>query len=80
MHSLVRFCIWKPLLAVLALGAGLLCLGGQAAAQVKPGDFINWQNADKVRDIVSPGYEPDQRSPIIRQADLRGAMVRASHR
>jgi hypothetical protein len=55
MHSLVRFCIWKPLLAVLALGAGLLCLSGQAAAQVKPGDFINWQNADKVRDIVSPG-------------------------
>jgi hypothetical protein len=42
-------------LAVLALGAGLLCLSGQAAAQVKPGDFINWQNADKVRDIVSPG-------------------------
>jgi hypothetical protein len=28
---------------------------GPSAADVKPGDFINWQNADKVKDLVSPG-------------------------
>jgi hypothetical protein len=26
-----------------------------ARAQVRPGDFINWQNAYKVKDLVSPG-------------------------
>jgi hypothetical protein len=38
-----------------AIGAGLLFFSGWSAAEVKPGDFINWQNADKVKDIVSPG-------------------------
>jgi Protein of unknown function (DUF1329) len=38
--------------AVVAVG---LALSLPAAAQVKPGDFITWQNAYKVKNLVSPG-------------------------
>jgi hypothetical protein len=55
MHKFERFCVWRPLVTALAIGAGLLLLGGPAAAEVKPGDFINSQNADKVKDLVAPG-------------------------
>src|SRR5580693_1127558 len=55
MHSLGRFSIWRPLAIALALGAGLTFFGAPAAADVKPGDFITSENADKVKDLVSPG-------------------------
>src|SRR5579864_7522575 len=55
MHKLGRFCVWRPLAVVLAIGASLIFFSGPSAAEVKPGDFINWQNADKIKDIVSPG-------------------------
>src|SRR5579862_7422407 len=47
----IRVC----LIATLAIGAGLMMNAGLASAEVKPGDVINTQTADKVRDLVSPG-------------------------
>ena len=41
--------------AAIVLGAFALGPGGRAFAQVKPGDFITWQNASKVKELVSPG-------------------------
>ncbi|HKF28493.1 MAG TPA: DUF1329 domain-containing protein, partial [Candidatus Binataceae bacterium] len=37
------------------LGALLFMLASPVAAEVKPGDFINSDNANKVKDLVSPG-------------------------
>ena len=45
----------KKSAALLALVASALALGGISAAQVKPGDFINKENATKVQGLVSPG-------------------------
>jgi len=55
MHKFERFCVWRPLAIALIIGASLMLFNGPARADVKPGDFINWQNADKVKDLVSPG-------------------------
>src|SRR5215472_7577044 len=40
---------------LLVLGALLVMLAGPVAAEVKPGDFINSDNANKVKDLVCPG-------------------------
>ena len=55
MQSLGRICTWRPLAIALAFGAGLTFFADPATADVKPGDFINAQNAEKVKDLVSPG-------------------------
>jgi hypothetical protein len=51
---------WPPSAArAIASGVnqfGAFALGpGHALAQVTPGDFITWQNASKVKELVSPG-------------------------
>ena len=40
---------------LIVLGALLFMLSGPVAAEVKPGDFINSDNASKVKDLVCPG-------------------------
>ncbi len=55
MLSFVRSCVWRPLVTVLVIGAGLMFFSGPSAADVKPGDFITPENASKVKDVVSPG-------------------------
>src|SRR5487761_596848 len=40
---------------VIGFASMLLLVSSPATAQVKPGDFINPQNAYKVKDLVSPG-------------------------
>ncbi len=54
-----RFFPLHPVIFALALGSSLGIVSflgpGRAWAQVKPGDFITWSNAAKVRNLVSPG-------------------------
>jgi Protein of unknown function (DUF1329) len=49
-RSLAAPCTFALLLAITALFTA-----APAQAQVKPGDFITWQNAQKVKNLVSPG-------------------------
>jgi hypothetical protein len=49
-----RFSIRAPLLAIATILSALM-VAMPVYAQVKPGDLINAANADKVRDLVSPG-------------------------
>ena len=40
---------------LIVLGMLILAVTGPAAAEVKPGDFINSDNSYKVKDLVCPG-------------------------
>src|ERR1700680_2656300 len=47
--------VWVRWLGSIA-AFGLLALSASVGnAQVKPGDFVTWDNANKVKDLVSPG-------------------------
>jgi hypothetical protein len=52
MRNLRRF--WLAA-ASTAIVTALLATASPTLAEVKPGDFITDQNAEKVRDLVSPG-------------------------
>ena len=69
MHSFARFCLWRPLAIALAVGSGLMLLLGAAAAQVKPGGFINDENAAKVR--VIPNGTDHANSPVFAFTAIR---------
>ena len=49
----VKWFLWKLWASVLL--TALIGVGGTASAQISPGDFINPDNATKVKDLVSPG-------------------------
>jgi hypothetical protein len=83
---MTRLTLHKPL--VLAAAVLLTTLMGSAQAQVAPGDTISKANADKVKDLVSPGVywcvqhgwpmKIIDAKPIVQRAAFRSRSCRTS--